>query len=269
MRVRGVTSQLQVYGIRVANKKLNSIRIRLLRNARPLTVTSQSHPTNWLLSSTQGRLSKRNANKFLLGSILDYQIPGDLAWENTRRLAEEIFDDPVDLWEQITSIPRSNWKNKWRKYNLHRFPAAHDRVWRIGKEIVLHYNGDAREIWKNQTSDIALQRLRDLRVGKQLSRMIVGSLIDAGHVHGTGDIKVDRHIRRSLGRLLIGRGFSEREADEVTKVTRRMYPSNPWVLDWPLYLLATEICIIHKPKCAKCEFRKYCRYFRRHQGRNR
>ena len=263
---RGVTSQLQLH---VANKKLNSIRIRLLRNTRPLTVTSRSHPTNWLLSSTQGRLSKRDANKFLLGSILDYQIPGDLAWENARRLAEEILGDPLDLWEQITSTSQSNWKSKWREYNLHRFPAAHERVWRIGKEIVIRYHGDAREIWKDQTSDTVLQRLGDLRVGKQLSRMIVGSLIDAEYVHGSGDIKVDRHIRRSLGRLLIGRGFSEREVDEVTRLTRRMYPQNPWLLDWPLYLHATEICTIHNPKCAQCEFRRNCRYFRSRHPQNR
>jgi endonuclease III len=242
-------------------RRLNRITNRLLLNAIRLNATQQSYSSTWLLPSNQRRLSKRNANKFLLGSILDYQIPGHVAWENARRLTEQILDDPANLWEEVTSTSQSRWKRKWRKYKLHRFPAAHDRVWRIGKEIVRHYHGDAREIWENQNSEIVLRRLGNLRVGKQLSRMVVGSLIDSGHIRGAGDIKVDRHIRRCFGRLFVGRGFSEREVDEVTKITRIMHPSNPWVLDWPLFTLATTVCTSRDPKCVNCEFRTDCSYF--------
>ncbi len=249
----------------VDTRRLNRITNRLLLNASRLNATPQSYSSTWLLPSSQKRLSKKNANKFLLGSMLDYQIPGHVAWENARRLAERILDDPADLWEEVTSTSQSRWKRKWRKYKLHRFPAAHDRIWRIGKEVVLQYHGDAREIWENQNSEIVLRRLENLRVGKQLSRMMVGSLIDSGHVGGSGDVKVDRHIRRAFGRLLVGRGFSESEVDEVTKVTRRMHPSNPWVLDWPLFVLATTVCTIRDPKCANCEFRTDCSYFTKHE----
>ncbi|HYW01005.1 MAG TPA: hypothetical protein VE862_06015, partial [Candidatus Acidoferrum sp.] len=245
----------------VLSRRLNRITHRLLLNASRLNATPQNHSSIWLLPSSQGRLSKRNANKFLLGSILDYQIPGHVAWANARRLAEQILGDPADLWEEVTSTPQSHWKRKWRKYNLHRFPAAHDRIWRIGKEIVLLYHGNAREIWENQNSEIVLRKLVSLRIGKQLSRMIVGSLIDSGHIRGSGDVKVDRHIRRAFGRLLVGQGFSESDVDEVTKVTRRMHPSNPWALDWPLFVLATTVCTIRDPKCANCEFRTDCSYF--------
>ncbi len=247
-------------------RRLSRITNRLLLNASRLDATPQSYSSTWLLPSNQRRLIKRNANKFFLGSILDYQIPGHVAWENARRLAERILNDPANLWEEITSISRSQWKRKWRQYKLHRFPAAHDRIWRIGKEIVIQYHGDAREIWENQNSEIVLRRLGQLRVGKHLSRMIVGTLIDSGHVQGSGDVKVDRHIRRAFGRLLVGRGFSEHEVDEVTKVTRRMYPSNPWVLDWPLFVLATTVCAIRDPKCVNCEFRTDCSYFMKHES---
>jgi len=245
----------------VDTRRLDHIKSRLLLNARRLNAAPQNFSSIWLLPSSLRRLSKRNANKFLLGSLLDYQIPGHVAWTNARRLAEQILDDPADLWEEVTSISQSHWKRKWRKYSLHRFPAAHDRIWRIGKEIVVKYHGDAREIWEHQNSEIVLRRLGNLRVGKQLSRMVVGALIDSGHIHGSGDVKVDRHIRRAFGRLLVGRGFVEREVDEVTRITRRMYPSNPWVLDWPLFVLATTVCTIRDPKCANCELSADCYYF--------
>jgi endonuclease III len=254
-------NQVRILKTTVNTRRVNRITNRLLLNASRLNAKPQSGFTNWLLPSNQRRLSKRNANKFLLGSILDYQIPGHVAWENARRLAEQILDDPTNLWEEVTSTSQSQWKRKWREYKLHRFPAAHERIWRIGKEIVLQYHGDAREIWENQNSEIVRRRLGNLRVGKQLSRMIVGSLIDSGHIRGSGDVKVDRHIRRVFGRLLIGRGFSEHEVDEVTIVTRRMYASNPWLLDWPLFVLATTVCTIRDPKCARCEFRNDCYYF--------
>jgi len=257
---------VRILKISVDARRLNRITNRLMLNASRSNATPQSYSSTWLLPSSQRCLSKRNANKFFLGSVLDYQIPGHVAWENAHRLAEQILDDPADLWKEITSTSQSRWNRKWWKYKLHRFPAAHDRIWRIGKEIVLKYHGDAREIWENQTSGIVLQRLGDLSVGKQLSRMIVGSLIDSGHVRGPGDVKVDRHISRAVGRLLIGRGFSGREVDEVTKVTRRMYPSNPWVLDWPLFVLATTVCTIRDPKCVNCEFRTDCSYFTKQES---
>jgi len=257
-----VRNQVRILKTNVDTSRLNRINSRLLLSSRRLDVRSQSYSSIWPFN--RKRLSKRNANKFLLGSILDYQIPGHVAWANARRLAEQIFEDPDDLWEKVTSTSQSQWKKKWRKYNLHRFPAAHDRIWRIGKEIVLEYHGDARKIWENQNSTTVLLRLGHLRVGKQLSRMIVGSLIDSGQIPGSGDIKVDRHIRRALGRILVGRGFTEREVDEVTKVTRRMHPSNPWILDRPLFDLATSICTIRDPKCVNCEFSIDCAYFRKY-----
>ena len=70
--------------------------------------------------------------------------------ENARRFAEDELGDPADLWEKIIAIRRWDSDAVWRRYGLHRFPAGHKRVRRIGKEIVEHYQGDARKIWKDQ-----------------------------------------------------------------------------------------------------------------------
>ena len=205
-------------------------------------------------------VSQKDANKFLLASILDYQILAEAAWENARRLAEDILGDPEDLWREITSVTLPEWMSKRTEYSLHRFPKGHERVWTIGKRIVQQYEGDARKIWGNQSIDAILYRLSDLRVGEQISRMVAGALIDTGQITGKGDVKVDVHIRRVLGRVLQGQEFSLQETDKVIELTREMYPDNPWRLDRPLFLLGKQICQAEEPECALCYLQAECAY---------
>ena len=205
--------------------------------------------------------SMRDANKFLLASILDYQIPAETAWGNARRLADHILGDPDKLWHKITSITLSEWVSKRKEYSLHRFPKGHERVWTIGRRIVQQYDGDARKIWDNQSIDATLYRLNDLGVGEQISRMVVGALIDTGQIEGKGDVKVDIHVRRVLGRAVQGREFPLQETGRVIDLTREMHPDNPWLLDRPLYLLGKRTCQAKEPKCTSCDLRVECAYY--------
>ena len=103
----------------------------------------------------------------MLGCILNYQMNAYLVWENAKRFAEENLEDPADLWDVIIAIRKWNTESVFRRYGLHRFPAAHRRVRRIGKEIVEHYNGDARRIRKNQAPDEILNRLNGMRPARR------------------------------------------------------------------------------------------------------
>lgn len=181
--------------------------------------------------------SKKDANKFLLASILDYQMRAEVVWENARRLAEDILGNPEDLWRSITDMTLEEWNRKRKEYSLHRFPKGHERVWKIGKRVVQQYEGDARNIWMNQSIESTLFRLLDLGAGEQISRMIVGALLDTGQIAGKSDVKVDVHVRRVLGRILRGTAFSDSDTKLVLDITREMHPENPWLLDRPLYLL--------------------------------
>lgn len=198
------------------------------------------------------------SNKFLLGAILDYQIPAKTAWDNARRLSEDILGDPERLWHVITSIPRSEWMAKRKEYALHRFPKAHERVWTIGERIVQQYNGDARQVWQGQSIDATLDRLNALGVGKQISRMVAGALFDTGQVRGKGEVKVDIHVRRVLGRVFEGDAFTMQDASRATELTRAMHPENPWLLDRPLYLLGKQICRLREPGCHSCYLWQEC-----------
>jgi endonuclease III len=153
--------------------------------------------------------------------------------------------------------------SKRKEYSLHRFPKAHERVWTIGKRIAQQYGGDARRIWQDQSLDAILYRLNDLRIGEQISRMVVGALIDTGQIDGKGDVKVDIHVRRVLGRVLEGHEFSADDASKVIDLTREMYPENPWMLDRPLYLLGKQKCRALGPDCDDCYLRQVCAYYNR------
>jgi len=213
----------------------------------------------------QGRsLSPKDANKFLLGSILDYQMRAEVAWENARRLAEDILGDPDNLWHKIARLSRRNWMSRRRKYSLHRFVQGHERVWTIGKRVVQQYEGDARKIWSNQSADTVLCRLTDLGVGEQISRMIVGALTDTRRITGKGDVKIDIHVRRVLGRVFWGNGLSLADEGKVSEITHAMHPQNPWLLDRPLYLLGKQQCHAEKPECSSCYLAAECSYHKSH-----
>ncbi len=227
---------------------------------KSLLLANKYVPGFWAMLERERQPTKKEANIFLLVCILDYQMLSHKALENGRRLAENILGNPQKLWDTIISVSLPDWEAKRNEYRLHRFSAAHTRVWRIASEVVRDYEGDARKIWEGQNPCNTLKRLNKMRVGEQLSRMIVGALIDTEQVVGSCDVKVDIHVRRSLGRLLRGKKFEIKESNEVLRMTREMNPANPWKLDKPLYELGKTYCYENSPDCAKCPYAGKCAY---------
>ena len=206
---------------------------------------------------------KKNANKFFLACILDYQMKVDDVWSHARDFSEKILGDPDNLWETITSESFEDWKSKWRVYKLHKFPHAHERVWMIGKKIVDQYNGDVRNIWKNKDPDTIMHDLFNLVPGIAIPRMIMGALLDMKQIPACRlDVKPDVHVCTVLARALYGsqEKISEQEALEIT---RKMAPEplNPWHLDQQLYLIGMQICKARKPECEKCYLADICAYY--------
>lgn len=199
------------------------------------------------------------ANKFMLGAIIDYQQSADVAWENARRLSEDVLGDPKHLWVAIAGIEESYWNSvaAKRHYRLHYLLDAHKRVRRIGCKIVDRYDGDALNIWKDQAPPIVRGRLLDMQVGKELSPMIVGALIDTRQIEGQGDFKADEHVRKVLGRVFRGKMLTSREAHEIGN---RMVPGNSWILDNPLYWIGKKKCKKSVPRCGECELNQVCTY---------
>jgi hypothetical protein len=191
----------------------------------------------WIGESGPAARSKKSANKYLLACVLDYQMTVPIPWENAKRFAEQVLGDPESLWETIVSQPLSDWEKRFSEYKLHRFPAAHRRVWKVGEAIVEKYSGDARRIWEGASADKATQLLIEVGVGDQLSRMAVGGLYDCGWIQGPCDLKADIHVQRVLGRVFLDRRATP---DECKKLSRKMYPKNPWLLDSALWKVGSS-----------------------------
>lgn len=224
------------------------------------------------LSDLNGRFAtKKRADKFLLGAVIDYQMKADTVWENARRFSEDQWNDPKDLWVRISRYSHSEWMREFKKFHLHRFPKAHERVWRVAQVIVTRYDGDARNIWKLRTPEEVLYRLHDMRMGTQISRMVVGALLDTKQISGSRGksmvcVKADVNVCRVLGRSVYG--VQTIDPSSASDLTRIMYPKYPWKLDASLFSIGSEFCRKTRPFCSECPIEARCRY-RKNRGRRR
>ena len=213
----------------------------------------------WISDSRLKTLNMKRANKYLLACSLDYQSDSGLVWDKAKWLAEEELDDPERLWDSITAVPFEDWHQRFKKYRTHRFPVAHDRLWRIGERIVRDYAGDARRIWSGRSAADATRALIEVGVGPVLSRMAVGGLYDCGWIDGKCDVKPDIHVKRVIGRVFLGRPATE---DEVVELTRKVYPENPWRLDSALWRAGHDYCRPNNTSCHKCFLSGLCSFER-------
>ncbi len=197
---------------------------------------------------------KRVANKFLLCCLLDYQIKAHRAWENGDRLVRELRD-PEDIWATITAFSQEEWESKFKEFGLHRYPAAHRRLWRIGREICSYFEGNAGLIWQNSTAFDVLCRLNYIGAGQQISRMIVGALRDVRQIQGKGDVKADVHVCRVIGRVFFG---VQTTPEAATELARQLNPDDPWQMDRTLWIVGSTFCHATTPDCSHCYFSTEC-----------
>jgi endonuclease-3 len=236
----------------------DTIRGESFRQLVKVLLSTRQGTEDWgpIARTTPETCTQKTANRFLLCCLLDYQISSKLAWANGARLTAEL-GDPENIWAAITSHSLEVWAARFKELHLHRFPAAHNRLWRIGKELCRRYDGDAGKLWSGLGVLEARYRLWDIGAGEQISRMIIGALLDMHHLDGTGDIKADEHLCRVLGRALYGKPVTPNIALESA---RDLNPSNPWLLDWPLWNVGKSFCHPTKPICDKCSLSPCCVY---------
>jgi hypothetical protein len=249
-------------GMKLVNNKItykDSDNIRLNRITKLLLKNREDGLNFWeWLSNLNGKpLDKKSANKFFFCCILDYQMKADTVWRNGKRFTEIILGDPDDLWGYITNFSHDKWMSKFKEFSLHRFPKAHERIWRIGNIIISKYGGDTRNIWKDRTPAEIIYRLYDMKMGEQISNMVVGALIDTKQIDGHGDLKADININRVLGRVIRGEEYTAHESIEMA---RRMYSDNPWLLDRELFIIGRELCLLQECYCDECYLRPECEY---------
>ncbi len=74
-------------------------------------------------------------------------------------------------------------------------------MWDVALGIMTRYDGDARNIWRDQTPNEVVKRLKQIKLGTQRAWMTAGALVDTNQIKGEGNIKADTHTRKVLGRV--------------------------------------------------------------------
>ena len=232
----GITLENQAGGVSL--DKLRKIRNILLRHAEEV---KGNYEVPWL---DQKPLSMKNANKFFLGAIINYRAKLETAWDpwdNAKRFSEEYLGDPSTLWNHIVdTYTMDAWESKKEELHLHWLSAAHRRGWRIGYEIVKRYNGDIRNIWHGENSDVVRAALERMRCGPKISDLIIGWLINYGYLEGPAHVAADTHVCKVLGCIFYGNPHLDPES--ARQLARRIHPENPWELDLPLYDIGKHYC---------------------------
>jgi len=239
-------------GLRQQLLQLIKSHSQLVRVASPLKIAADPGDDKFVECADAAcvRKDRASANKFLLLSILNYHIKANRLRSIVTSFVEQHITRPDNLWGEIAKFSREEWMAKFHEYKLHRYLKAHERVWRIATDIVNQYEGNALKILTGASVEEIYKRLDKLRVGEQISHMVVGALCDTKWIDGAGaDVKADRHLKRVIGRVFRG---APTIAADTAQLTRTMEPNNPWLLDKPLFDIGQQRCHPKKPTCNEC-----------------
>ena len=211
----------------------------------------------WLSDASGRRVTKKQANKFMLGAIMDYQMDANAVWENTRILAEDRLGDPDDLWGAIANMTEDKFAEVFSNPTpIHELVDMPKRVRRIAKDISYYYGGDARKIWTEQPTRVIMSRLTKIKTGDVIALMIRGALSDTNQIEGKGDLKPDSNIKRVLSRIF---GINNISDGQALRIADKMEPGNSWILDEPLFIHGKKTCR-KDPLCDGCPLSKECAF---------
>ena len=219
---------------------------------------------NWGFLPKGKSVTEEAANKFLFWCAMMRQWKIEPATLKCEKIFSAEFlgnpNNPKNLWDAILATSTDEWDKWWEQEKFHRFRNKLKKAQRKNAEIIVkQYNGDARNIWQDQSQAEIKKRLRDLSgIGPALANMAVGALRDSGQIEvANGDVKPDVHVCRVLSRILRGND-TPFTPETVACITRRMH-NDPWQLDYPLLSLGRELCKKSAPNCGECYLKKICK----------
>ena len=259
---------LENYG-RVRNMKSPSKRsqqiAKLLIEYEEQYDASEDDASNIEVSTLQG------ANSFLIGVLLDRQIPWKNAWAAGKRIAKSVQGkvSEAEFWKSLTDLSQEEIEGfmhyGWGGKPFHRFwKDMAKNLWECAKRIERKYAGDPRNIWKGERS---ISEIRECfeelpGFGLVLSRMAVLILVyDCGLLGGKSslrelDIKLDVHLKRVFKRT--GLVSENPSIDDFLEAARKLNPDFPGALDLPAWRISWNFCHPQKPKCEECPLNGVC-----------
>jgi len=108
-----------------------------------------------------------------------------------------------------------------------------------------------------------------MRCGRKISDMIIGQLINCGHIQGKGDVAADTHVCKVIGRIFYAN--PDLSPESARQLTRRIHSDNPWELDIALYDIGKNYCLSDWCHCEECPVgtEEQCEDYREYKKRNK
>ena len=196
---------------------------------------------------------------FLVGVIVDYQMPAERAWTLPFKLKQRL-----DGWgaAYVAAHPEEVDAAFKQSPKLHRFPTQTPRFVVTGARRVLdEYGGDAAAIWSDEPTAADLQeRFRAfMGISQKKAAMAVEILerdlaVKIRDLSGS-DVAYDVHLRRVMLRTQLA---TEDTAAHMVGVARSLHPTRPGELDFPLWDIGRQWCHKQNPECAACVIAEIC-----------
>jgi len=203
----------------------------------------------------------RAPHLFVIGSIADYQVKAEKAWNIPVALARRAGGKSFG---QVNALSRRSIRAVIKgPPAMHRFPAVvADRIRRTLDRIASQYGGDASRIWSGRPSSaLVVYRFLEFHgIGQKVANMATNILARSFAVpfadHYSIDISVDVHVRRVMTRL--GLVPPKATIEQVTFAARALNPVYPGLMDLPCFHIGRTWCRPRRPLCGDCPMNGCC-----------
>lgn len=225
-------------------------------NNDTFVILASEHKANELLNNFD-----EYPHAFVLGCIMDKQIPAPKAWAIPYKVYKELGNFNIDF---LADVPMEKYIKMFKQGKYHRFNEKcaidfYEAVHKIKDE----YNGDASRIWSdNPTSKEVVSRFRAFKgVGPGISNMAANILARNFKIpmsdYSAIDISTDTHITRVMGRLYFN---GHEKKSEIVKKAREINPEYPACIDLACRIIGQDYCHPTDPECHQCPLLKECSY---------
>lgn len=229
--------------------------LELLERPREKGIYADNRDANKLINDIENY-----PHAFVLGAVMDRQIPAEKAWVIPYKVKHELDDFN---FSQLQKINLNQIKNIFKKHNLHRFNETMAQNFYFAvQRIHNNYNDNASNIWNdNPLSATIVRRFLEFSgVGIKISTMAANILARNFKIpmkdHICIDISPDIQVSRVFRRI----GFISQDASNELLIytARELFPEYPGIFDKQCWQIGVNWCRPKSPKCWECYLEKYC-----------
>lgn len=198
---------------------------------------------------------------FVLGCIMDRQIPAEKAWNIPVIISKECGGIE---FQKFLSLDQTLLQSIFSEKKLHRFnDQMADHFYKAIQRIHTEYHDNAANIWLMDQPDCkeVIDRFAQFSgIGQKISTMATNILVrefkvPLKNVHEI-DISVDSQVVKVFKR--IGLVSANASIQDVVEASRKVYPKYPGIADSIIWELGRELCKTDLSGCPNCYLNEYC-----------